>query len=64
VQVDLVGAHVGELLDLRGVLLEGSQPDEDRPSTRPSPAEGGEGTDSGPRPPRPSQAEGERNPSD
>ena len=34
--------------------------EDDQASIRPSPAEGGGGTDGGPRAPRPSQAEGER----
>ena len=34
--------------------------EEEEPATRPSAAEGDAATDSGPRPPRPSQAEGER----
>jgi hypothetical protein len=33
---------------------------EDEPAMRPSAAEGDAATDSGPRPPRPSQAEGDR----
>lgn len=36
----------------------------DTPATRPSAAEGDAVTDSGPRAPRPSQAEGERDPDD
>ncbi len=38
--------------------------EEDSAPIRPSAAEGGGGEDGGPRPPRPSQAEGERDPSD
>ncbi|MGH2380233.1 MAG: hypothetical protein ACRDG7_03310 [Candidatus Limnocylindria bacterium] len=34
--------------------------EDDRAPIRPSPAEGGDEVDGGPRPPRPSQAEGER----
>jgi len=41
---------------------EAPKPDEQGAPIRPSVAEGGDGTDGGPRAPRPSQAEGERDP--